>query len=65
MNCANCNKGFSCGCQKMSVNGVTIHKTCQNEWKNKNPSSNMVSQTNNNLSLELAKEQIKNLRTTQ
>jgi len=49
----------------MSVDGVTIHKTCQNEWKNKNSSSNMVSQTNNNLSLELAKEQIKNLRTTQ
>ena len=30
MNCANCNEGFSCGCQKMIVNGITIHKTCHN-----------------------------------
>jgi hypothetical protein len=62
MNCANCNKGFSCGCQKMIVNGITIHKTCHNEWKNKNFSSNVISNTSNDLSLELAKEQIKNLR---
>lgn len=35
MNCKHCNKPFSCGCQKTSVNGIIIHKTCKAEWEEK------------------------------
>lgn len=62
MNCANCNKGFSCGCQKMAVDGVTIHKTCQNEWNNKKLSNQSEQASKQDLNLQLAADQIKNLR---
>ena len=33
MTCVNCNKGFSCGCQKTkAADGKTVHKTCLNEY---------------------------------
>lgn len=29
MNCAHCNKAFTCGCQKtVAANGQTVHKSC-------------------------------------
>jgi|TARA_B110000908_G_C10078967_1_gene368665 hypothetical protein len=61
MNCAHCNKAFTCGCQKLIVEGITIHKTCKNEYNNKvsNPAD-----VTRELGLDLAKEQIKNLRNT-
>jgi len=61
MNCVQCNKPFTCGCQKHSVgNGVTIHKTCINEYNN---AQNKVTQPAvNNLNLELAQQQIRDLR---
>ncbi len=62
MNCVNCNKGFSCGCQKMTVDGVTIHKTCQNEWNNKKLSNQSEQAPKQDLNLQLAADQIKNLR---
>jgi hypothetical protein len=62
MNCVNCNKGFSCGCQKMTVDGVVIHKTCQNEWNNKKLSNQGEQTPKQDLSLQLAADQIKNLR---
>lgn len=61
MNCVQCNKPFTCGCQKHSVgNGVNIHKTCANAYNN---AQNQVTQPEpNNLSLELAQQQIRDLR---
>lgn len=35
MNCKHCNKPFTCGCQKINVNGITVHKTCKTEWEAK------------------------------
>ena len=36
MNCAQCNKGFTCGCQKTkTANGQTVHKTCLTAYNNK------------------------------
>jgi len=41
MECANCNKTFTCGCQKAFDNqGVAICKTCVNEWEAKKLSGN-------------------------
>jgi hypothetical protein len=52
MNCAQCNKPFTCGCQKhIASNGQTIHKTCAG--------NHSASQTKN---LNLAQQQIKDLR---
>jgi hypothetical protein len=62
MNCANCNKPFTCGCQKMfDINKTAIHKTCENEWATKS-NINSPDVSHRDLNLELAKEQIKNLR---
>ena len=61
MNCVQCNKPFTCGCQKHSVgNGVTIHKTCINAYTSSQ--GGVVSSKPSNLSLELAEQQIKDLR---
>jgi len=36
MNCAHCNKGFTCGCQKTkAADNKTIHKTCATVYNNK------------------------------
>jgi hypothetical protein len=36
MNCAQCNKGFSCGCQKTkAADSKTVHKTCLTAYNNK------------------------------
>jgi hypothetical protein len=61
MNCSQCNKPFTCGCQKHSVgNGVIIHKTCVNAYNN---AKGLAAQPEpSNLNLELAKQQIKDLR---
>ena len=61
MSCIQCNKPFTCGCQKHPVgDGKNIHKTCATEY-NKLHSFGKA----NNLNLELAEQQIKNLRNKQ
>ena len=36
MACKNCNKGFSCGCQKTKAkDGSTVHKTCLKQYNEK------------------------------
>jgi hypothetical protein len=36
MNCKQCNKGFTCGCQKTKASdGSTVHKTCLKEYEAK------------------------------
>jgi hypothetical protein len=61
MNCVQCNKPFTCGCQKHLVgNGVIIHKTCINEYNNSQ--TNATQPKPRDLGLELAEQQIKDLR---
>jgi hypothetical protein len=61
MNCVQCNKPFTCGCQKQSVgNGVIVHKTCVNTYNNSKV--NTTQPKPSNLSLELARQQIQDLR---
>lgn len=43
MNCKYCNKGFSCGCQKTTINGVLLHKTCVKNYE-KAAQSNQLNQ---------------------
>jgi uncharacterized Zn ribbon protein len=65
MNCANCNKTFTCGCQKaFDDQGTTICKTCVNEWAEKKLSGQASSQVlpTRDLNLELAAQQIRDLR---
>jgi len=61
MNCSHCSKPFTCGCQKHVVNnGVIVHKTCLTEY---NSSSNVKAPPKqSNLELQLAAQQIKDLR---
>jgi hypothetical protein len=36
MNCAHCNKGFTCGCQKTkAADNKTVHKTCLTVYNTK------------------------------
>ena len=36
MNCVNCNKGFTCGCQKTKAkDGKTVHKACLTAYNGK------------------------------
>jgi len=36
MTCKNCNKAFTCGCQKAkAADGSNVHKTCLSEYNNK------------------------------
>jgi hypothetical protein len=36
MTCKNCNKAFTCGCQKAkAADGANVHKTCLTEYNNK------------------------------
>ena len=57
-NCAHCNKQFTCGCQKASIgNGVILYV---NNVKTKAEAN--VSTTSSNLNLELARQQIQDLR---
>ena len=59
MNCIQCNKPFTCGCQKHSVgNGVTIHKTCANDYNN----SQVTQPPVKDLNLEIARQKIQDLR---
>ena len=61
MKCAQCNKHFTCGCQKHMVgNGVTVHKTCVNSYNNSHGTDTTPAPSN--LNLELAQQQIKDLR---
>ena len=61
MNCAQCSKPFTCGCQKHTTsNGETIHKTCIGNYSS---STKTIAQPQvRNLNLELAQQQIKDLR---
>jgi hypothetical protein len=55
-NCAHCNRQFTCGCQKASLgNGTIVCKPCKKLDDDK-------SNTSNNLGLELARQQIQDLR---
>ena len=37
MNCAKCNKGFTCGCQKTkAADGKIVHKTCLKDYNTAN-----------------------------
>jgi hypothetical protein len=59
MNCVQCNKPFTCGCQKHSVgNGVNIHKTCANDYNNSQAAQPAVK----DLNLEIARQKIQDLR---
>tara|TARA_R110001606_G_scaffold115699_2_gene244063 strand:- start:2676 stop:2861 length:186 start_codon:yes stop_codon:yes gene_type:complete len=59
MNCTYCNKPFTCGCQKHSLpNGAVIHKSCINKYND----SKAITPQPVDLSLELAAQQIKDLR---
>jgi hypothetical protein len=55
MNCASCNKGFSCGCQKTkAADGKTVHKTCVTEYNNKikgtsDPLTRVINKAKSNL----------------
>lgn len=41
MNCKQCNKGFSCGCQKATApDGSVVHKTCLNDYLNSKKTTN-------------------------
>ena len=70
MECANCNKTFTCGCQKaFDDQGIAICKTCVNEWSNKKLSNQAPSKelpvkelSTRDLNLELATQQIRDLR---
>jgi len=55
MNCAQCNKGFTCGCQKTkAADGKTVHKTCLTTYSNKSSNiSNPLTKT-----LNLAKQNL-------
>lgn len=55
-NCANCNKQFTCGCQKATIgNGIIVCKECKTK-----ADANVYAQSN--LNRELARQQIQNLR---
>tara|TARA_R100000935_G_scaffold37386_1_gene58437 strand:- start:121 stop:294 length:174 start_codon:yes stop_codon:yes gene_type:complete len=55
MSCAHCGKNFTCGCQKASIgNGIIVCKECKAKADN-------VS-TGRDLNLELARQQITDLR---
>ena len=70
MNCAHCNKPFTCGCQKTQVDWVTIHKTCRTSFAaNKaeviaKANEEKVKASSRDFDLQLASHQIKNLRNT-
>ena len=59
--CAHCNRTFTCGCQKTTVDGIVVCKTCVTNYKQskKNIANHDPSR---NRSLELAKQQIVDLR---
>jgi hypothetical protein len=55
-NCAHCGRVFTCGCQKASLgNGVVVCKSCKAKEEAK-------LDTSRDLSLELARQQIQDLR---
>jgi len=55
MSCAHCGKNFTCGCQKASIgNGIIVCKACKAKAENVN--------TGRDLNLELARQQITDLR---
>jgi hypothetical protein len=56
-NCAQCNKVFTCGCQKVYIEGKVICKACAANQKSTPPKD-----TSRDLALELAKQQIQDLR---
>ena len=56
MNCSKCNRVFTCGCQKNTLaDGSIVCKNCESESKNN-------ANNKKNLSQDLAKQQIQNLR---
>jgi|TARA_R110000803_G_scaffold205302_1_gene271869 hypothetical protein len=57
MSCAHCGKNFTCGCQKASIgNGIIVCKACKAKAEPENVS------TGRDLNLELARQQITDLR---
>ena len=64
MNCVQCNKPFTCGCQKHSVgNGINVHKTCANDYNNTQGKS--AQPNSEDLALALAQQKINDLRRKQ
>jgi len=57
-NCTQCNKQFTCGCQKAYHNGVLVCRDCKTNLER--TSKNV--DTSRDLALELARQQIRNLR---
>ena len=57
-NCAHCNRQFTCGCQKAYVEGTAVCKTCVANYKQIKKSQDPTREK----SLELARQQIQNLR---
>jgi hypothetical protein len=57
MNCASCNKGFSCGCQKTKAkDGNTVHKSCLSKYNSTlSVSSNKLTNTLNTAKSNLLK----------
>jgi|TARA_R100000742_G_C4277084_1_gene98654 hypothetical protein len=60
-NCAHCNRQFTCGCQKATVEGVAVCKTCVTNYKAKRNNS-ADSDPTRTRGLELARQQIVDLR---
>ena len=57
MSCAHCGKNFTCGCQKASIGkGIIVCKACKAKAEPENVS------TGRDLNLELARQQITDLR---
>jgi len=55
-NCTKCNKVFTCGCQKATLSdGSIVCKNCKSEIEN-------TADATSDLSRELARQQIQNLR---
>jgi hypothetical protein len=55
-NCAHCNKQFTCGCQKATLqNGTVVCKPCKTI-------ADAAVDTSRDLGLELARQQIQDLR---
>jgi len=57
MNCAHCNKGFTCGCQKTkAADNKTVHKTCLTVYNIKaNVKSDPLTEKLNMAKLNLSK----------
>jgi len=59
MNCAQCNKGFTCGCQKTKAeNGRIVHKTCLKDYNTVNGIKILVATDNLTKQVQKAKQNL-------